>query len=102
MASQCAHIIAPPLVKIFKLVFDSGLIPESWTLGMIKPIYKNKGCKSDPANYRPITLISCLGKLFTSILNERLQKMQMNIILQIVAKQALERIQHSGQHFYTT
>ena len=69
-----SHIIAPPLVNIFNLVFDSGIIPESWTLGMIKPIYKNKGCKSDPANYRPITLISCLGKLFTSILNERLQK----------------------------
>ena len=75
-----SHIIAPPLVNIFNLVFDSGIIPESWTLGMIKPIYKYKGCKSDPANYRPITLISCLGKLFTSILNERLQKMQMNMI----------------------
>ena len=69
-----SHIIAPPLVNILNLVFDSGIIPELWTLGMIKPIYKNKGCKSDPANYRPITLISCLGKLFTSILNERLQK----------------------------
>jgi len=26
----------------------------------------------DPQNYRPITILSCLGKLFTSILNERL------------------------------
>ena len=69
-----SHIIAPSLINIFNLVFDSGIIPESWTLGMIKPIYKNKGCKSDPANYRPITLISCQGKLFTSILNERLQQ----------------------------
>lgn len=69
-----AHIIAPTLVNLFNLVFDTGIIPEAWTLGIIKPIYKNKGCKSDPSNYRPITLISCLGKLFTAILNDRLQK----------------------------
>ena len=40
--------------------------------GNIIPIYKNRGNKDDPKNYRPITIISCLGKLFTSILNERL------------------------------
>ena len=39
---------------------------------MIIPIYKNKGETSDPQNYRPITLLSCIGKLFTSILNNRL------------------------------
>jgi hypothetical protein len=33
---------------------------------------KNKGDKFDPKNYRPITIVSCLGKLFTAILNERL------------------------------
>jgi hypothetical protein len=38
----------------------------------LKPIYKNKGDKFDPKNYRPITIVSCLGKLFTAILNERL------------------------------
>jgi hypothetical protein len=38
----------------------------------IKPIYKNKGNPLDPKNFRPITILSCLGKLFTAILNERL------------------------------
>ena len=47
-------------------------MPNSWLIGMIKPIYKNKGDKFDPKNYRPITIVSCLGKLFTAILNERL------------------------------
>jgi hypothetical protein len=48
------------------------LMPSSWLIGMIKPIYKNKGDKFNPNNYRPITIVSCLGKLFTAILNERL------------------------------
>ena len=62
----------PIYVKLFKMIFDSGIIPESWTYGEILSIYKNKGEKSQLENYRPITLLSCFGKLFTSILNKRL------------------------------
>lgn len=47
-------------------------MPESWALGDILPIYKNKGNKSLPENYRPITILSCLGKLLTSIINIRI------------------------------
>lgn len=36
------------------------------------PIYKNKGDTKDPSSYRPITLVSCLSKTFTSVLNDRL------------------------------
>ena len=36
------------------------------------PIYKNKGDETNAENYRPITLISCFGKLFTAVLNNRL------------------------------
>jgi hypothetical protein len=37
-------------------------------------LYNNKRDKLDPSNLRPITIISCFGKLFTSILNTRLNK----------------------------
>ena len=39
---------------------------------MVIPIYKNKGDKASPRNYRPITLLSCLSKVFTTIINNRL------------------------------
>jgi hypothetical protein len=58
--------------KLFNFIFQSGVIPDSWLYGNMKPIYKNKGCKNDPQNFRPITVLSYLGKLFTSILSERL------------------------------
>jgi len=59
--------------KLFNLILKTGVIPNDWVIGIIKPIYKNKGSKSDVDNYRGITLLSCMGKLFTFILNERLK-----------------------------
>ena len=52
-----------------------------WLTGNIIPIYKNKDSQTDPKNYRPITIVSCFGKLFTSILNERLQNFSENVNL---------------------
>ena len=46
-------------------------MPQTWCGGLITPIYKSGG-RSDPANYRGICVLSCLGKLFCSILNQRL------------------------------
>ena len=34
--------------KLFNLMFDTGIIPESWLLGTIKPFHKNKGNTNDP------------------------------------------------------
>ena len=58
--------------KLFNRVLDSGSIPEEWMKGLILPIYKGKGNRDSCDNYRGITLLSCMGKLFTSILNRRL------------------------------
>ena len=62
-------------VKLFNIIFDTGIIPKSWSEGIIKPIYKQKGKPTDPENYRPISLLSCFGKLFTCIINNRLNSL---------------------------
>ena len=57
------------LSKLFNLILQSGSVfPSSWCEGIITPIYKS-GNKRDPGNYRGICINSCLGKLFTSVLN---------------------------------
>ena len=67
------HLL-PTYHKLFNIIFDKGIIPDSWLIGNILSIYKNKGDIHNPENYRPITLLSCLGKMFTTIINKRLNK----------------------------
>jgi hypothetical protein len=59
-------------IDLFNLIFNSGNIPNTWLAGNIVPFYKNKGAKTDPKNFRHITILSCFGKLFISVLNNRL------------------------------
>ena len=59
-------------VKLFNVILQSGEVPTQWCIGEIIPLYKNKGSPEDPSNYRGITILSCFGKLFTSVLNTRL------------------------------
>ena len=56
---------------LFNNILNSGYFPSQLTEGIIIPLHK-KGAHDDPKNYRVITLISCLVKLFTSIINQRL------------------------------
>ena len=69
---NCPDSVITIVVKLFNLVLKTGIIPEEWCIGAIIPIYKNKGSNKDPDNYRGITLLSCVGKLFTAVLNSRL------------------------------
>ena len=66
------EIMLPTYVLLFNFVYNHGIVPESWSSGIIKPVYKNKGSMHDPDNFRPITILSCMGKAYTSVLNSRL------------------------------
>ena len=58
------------ILKLFNSILNSCEIIPDWVIGFIVPIYQ-KVAKSDPYNYRGITLMSCFAKLFLSILNNR-------------------------------
>ena len=59
------------LVSLFNRILDTGKYPTLWSFGLIVSIHK-KDDRSKVENYRGITLLCALGKLFTSILNNRL------------------------------
>ena len=65
------------VLKLFNGILSSNEIIPDWAIGMIVPLFKD-GSKMDASNYRGITLISCLGKLFLSILNSRLTAFAMD------------------------
>ena len=69
---NCPQSVLILATALFNLVLNSELVPEEWSLGLIKPLYKGKGTRNCADNYRGITLLSCFGKLFTSVLNSRI------------------------------
>ena len=64
--------LLPCLVKLFNMCFLHGHYPPKWSKGYISPIFKSDD-PGYPTNYRGITIISNLGKLFNSIINNRLK-----------------------------
>ena len=71
---KCPTSMKNAIVSLFNLVLKSGIVPSDWCIGIIIPLFKNKGDINDVNNYRGITLLSVLGKLFTSAINQRLTK----------------------------
>lgn len=67
------------------MVFNQGYFPVCWSEGYIVPIHK-KGSLNNVENYRGITLLSVLGKLFTRVLNNRLSEWAENYYIYIEAQ----------------
>ena len=64
-------LFVPLLTKLFNKIFDTGIYPTEWAEAMICPIYK-KGSRDNPTNYRGISLLNVISKIFTKTLNNRL------------------------------
>ena len=59
------------LCPLFNRVFESGVYPESWAKAVIFPLHK-KGNPQNPDNYRGISLLNIISKIYSAIINNRL------------------------------
>ena len=60
------------VLRLFNLCLEKGKMPVVWKSSTITMIPKGSKTASDPNNYRPISLISCLSKLLEKIVSKRL------------------------------
>ena len=65
--------LLPTLCKMINQMFSTGTFPNYFKVATITPIHK-KGAKSSPSNYRPISVLPCLSKLFEKCILLRLSK----------------------------
>ena len=50
------------------MTFESGVVSGDWRSVVIIPLYKNKGERNECMNYRGISLLSVVGKIYAGIL----------------------------------
>ena len=67
----CSPFISEILANILNLSISKGVYPDSLKIARVSPIFK-KGVKSDPSNYRPISVLSLINKVFEKVLHSRL------------------------------
>ncbi|RUA05612.1 MAG: hypothetical protein DSY43_04240 [Gammaproteobacteria bacterium] len=71
MIKLSAPIIASSLVNIFNASLKQGLFPDAWKLAKVFPIFKD-GVKASCDNYRPISVLPVISKLFEKAIFEQL------------------------------
>ena len=57
-----SNTLSNPLTKVFNLSLSSGTFPDHWKEANVTPVFKTSN-RQDKNNYRPISLLSNLGKI---------------------------------------
>jgi hypothetical protein len=89
----CFLAFLVPLAILFMDIFKSALIPDSLKVATVIPLYKGKGSFSICDNYRPISLLSPLSKIFEIVIFNKLR----NFI-----EPKLCRQQHGFRRYHST
>ena len=62
MLKQAGISVIPSLTRLINLSFAKCTVPSSWKKAQVIPIYK-KDNKSDPNNYRPVSILPTISKI---------------------------------------
>ena len=94
MLVDAKEFVSEPLAFIMNLSFPTGIFPDNLKMARVVPIFK-KGDKSIPGNYRPISILPIISKLFEKLVNNR-------IVNFLERNEILYNHQYGFRHGYNT
>ena len=69
---ECASELAATTCHIFNLSLSTGVFPPQWKVARIRPVFKNRGDRCEPSNYRPIALLCSISKVLEKFIHQQL------------------------------
>jgi hypothetical protein len=61
------------LTSLLNKIFKNREIPNSLKIGLLSPIFKNKGSKTQSTNHRGITVLPVISKILEKVIKKRIQ-----------------------------
>ena len=88
------------LLLIFKECLEMCKIPHYWRKGVVTLLFK-KGDRALPQNYRPITLLPVIGKIFTRLLSTKVMSFVEKHHILSRGQNGFRRWRSCNQHIFT-
>ena len=66
--------------RLCNMSFENGVVLEDWISAVIVPPCKGKGDRNECNNYRGISLLSVVGKIYVGIVIDRVRKVTGGLI----------------------
>ena len=65
---ELSYILAEP----FNMCLKGSCFPDCWKVLLVVPVFKNVGERSTAKNYRPVSLLSVVSKVFEKLVNNKI------------------------------
>ena len=69
---NCEPELSYILVELFNKCLQESCFPDCWKVSLVVPVFKNVGERSTAKNYRPVSLLSVVSKVFEKLVNNRI------------------------------
>ena len=64
-------VISSSLLKVINVSIETNTFPDAWKIARVTPIY-TEGEKSEKSNYRPISVLPVISRLFEKLIYDQL------------------------------
>ena len=69
---NCEPELSYILAELFNMCLKESCFPDCWKVSSVVPVFKNVGEKSTAKNYRPVSLLSVVSKVFEKLVYNRI------------------------------